>query len=288
MTESRRPRGKDVADWVKDHTGRAALALARHPVPDAAIHDARKRIKRARAGLRLVRGTLGRRRYRTENLRLRDAARPLSAVRDRKVLVEALDRVTRRALAADRAAIRRLREALVAGQARSRRAFTRDRSRARRVVAALRASRAQAADWPRAPWSALRKDLKRLYRAGRKAFAAARARRTVVALHEWRKQVKYLWHQLEIVRPLRPAAIGRLARRMHDLADRLGEDHDFALLARRVRTLSGAGAARARSRLLARIEARRRGLQSAALRLGGTLYAAPPREFVARLEARGR
>lgn len=288
MTRSRRPRAMDVADWVKDHTGRAAAALAQSPVPDAAIHDARKRIKRARAGLRLVRGTLGRKRYRKENLRLRDAARPLSAVRDRTVLVEALDRVSRRAPAADRAAIRRLRDALVAGQVRTRRDFAGDRATRRRVVAALRATGAQTAEWPEAPWGALRKDLLRLYQAGRASLAAARERRTVVALHEWRKQVKYLWHQLEIVRPLRPAAIGRLARRLHDLADRLGDDHDLALLARRVRSLTGAGAAQARPRLLARIEARRERLQSAALDLGRALYAASPKEFVARLEARGR
>ncbi|MBC8129586.1 MAG: CHAD domain-containing protein, partial [Rhizobiaceae bacterium] len=55
-----------------------------------AIHDARKRLKKLRGLLRLVRP--GHERfYRTENERLRDIARTLSAVRDRTALIESLD-----------------------------------------------------------------------------------------------------------------------------------------------------------------------------------------------------
>ena len=57
---------------------------------DRAVHDARKGLKKLRACLRLVRPEAGERIYREENRRYRDAARPLTEVRDAKILVESL------------------------------------------------------------------------------------------------------------------------------------------------------------------------------------------------------
>ena len=72
------------------------------PPADARIHDARKRIKRARAALRLLRDALGESVYQRENAALRDAARPLSEVRDAKILIDALDELARRQPQLDR------------------------------------------------------------------------------------------------------------------------------------------------------------------------------------------
>ena len=48
--------------------------------------------------------------------------------------------------------------------------------------------------------------------------------------HEWRKQVKNLWHQLEILEPIWPEVMKKLADECHELADALGQDHDLAVL----------------------------------------------------------
>jgi CHAD domain len=63
---------------------------------DENIHDARKRVKQARATLRLLRKALSRAEYRREDQMLRDAAQPLGAARDAKILVEALDGLQQR------------------------------------------------------------------------------------------------------------------------------------------------------------------------------------------------
>jgi hypothetical protein len=60
------------------------------PLHDGAVHKARKALKRARAMLRLMRGEIGDRGYRRANLRLRDAARPLSRLRDAVVLLDVI------------------------------------------------------------------------------------------------------------------------------------------------------------------------------------------------------
>jgi hypothetical protein len=56
-----------------------------------AVPEVRKCFKRVRAALRLVRAELGDDVYREENWCFRDAARPLSKVRDADVLVETVD-----------------------------------------------------------------------------------------------------------------------------------------------------------------------------------------------------
>ena len=56
---------------------------------DTAVHKARKRIREVRALLRLMRAPMGEKAFKRENRALRDACRPLSAVRDATALIEA-------------------------------------------------------------------------------------------------------------------------------------------------------------------------------------------------------
>src|SRR5919106_3312410 len=58
--------------------------------PDAAVHEARKDLKKLRSVLRLVRHEVGDDLYRRENARFRDAGRALSGARDAQVKLETL------------------------------------------------------------------------------------------------------------------------------------------------------------------------------------------------------
>src|SRR5262249_22992681 len=58
---------------------------------DGAVHEVRKCFKRVRAVLRLVRPELGEGVYKAENSCFRDAARPLTEVRDAKIFIETVD-----------------------------------------------------------------------------------------------------------------------------------------------------------------------------------------------------
>src|SRR5436190_20379458 len=71
--------------------GLEELTGARPEPRDEALHEARKCFKKVRAMLRLVRPKIGTKMYRGENLCIRDAARPLTEVRDAKILIETLD-----------------------------------------------------------------------------------------------------------------------------------------------------------------------------------------------------
>jgi CHAD domain-containing protein len=263
----------------------AVEALRGKGVSDDDIHTARKAVKKARATLRLIRGAISRAAYRRENAALRDASRPLSAIRDAKIMPDALDRLAklygpageksipvafRRALARERNKVQR--DTPKAQCAReSRDALVECRHRIARLKLNARG------------WPSLGPDLERVYRSARKAMNDAERHPTTGSLHEWRKQSKYLWHQLQTLSPLSSGAIGELADQAHKLADYLGDDHDLAMLREKIiahpKSFPGAGGAGA---LLALIERCQRQLRGKAFVIGRRIYAEKPASFASR------
>jgi hypothetical protein len=111
---------------------------------DEAVHQVRKDLKKARAALRLLRDAVGEAAYSRENIELRDAARPLSALRDAVVGLElARELIAKEKSPARRAMLQELRRKLHADRLQSRegrdarrdRAGARARRAARRVLA---------------------------------------------------------------------------------------------------------------------------------------------------------
>jgi len=139
-------------------------------------------------------------------------------------------------------------------------------------LARLRLLRAQLADGGEEP---LVEGFVRIYRRGRKGCAGARHTPSDERLHGWRRHVKRYWHALEVLAPGRPRVIHALTREAHALADLLGEDHDLAMLAARLKSERLAWAVR--RRLSGAIAARRTRIQAETLESGARLYAARPR-----------
>src|SRR5581483_9229959 len=132
-------------------------------------------------------------------------------------------------------------------------------------------------------WSVLGEGLKRIYGRGRNELTHVRMKRSDERLHEWRKQVKYLMHQLQLLKPLWPGLIGELADQGHQLADYLGDDHDLAVLRGKIlekRELFEESSTR--SALLALIDRSRTELQDKAIVLGERLYEEKPAAFAER------
>jgi len=253
---------------------------SRGGISDGAIHAARKDIKRARASLRLLRPLIGEQRYKSQNARLRDAGRPLSRIRDAKVLLDtAMDAwhssgKKRDPLLGDLVALLR------AERVKVRKDASAESARIHESLGKLAISERSSAHWALdRPGKALPASLRRLYRKGKKSLAEAGASASDEALHEARKQAKYLALALEALQAVHPGGARRAIKRGKDIGDELGLDHDLALLRAKLAELSS-GSACGEDGAAKRMDKRRRRLQREALQTGHRLYAKKPRKFV--------
>lgn len=281
------PGANGVRRTLCEHVRNALHALAQRQSPaDEAIHEARKALKRARANLRLLHGALSDAAYRRDDDALRDAARPLSRVRDARVLIDTLDRLIARF--GERVTclpLERFRQLLSEERAQVRSEVLGRDNGISIVRASLRANlrRAERLGLNGDGWDALGPSLKHIYANGRRGYQRALDKPTTEALHGWRKHVKYLWHALQSLRPLWPGVVGELAGQAHRLSEHLGDDHDLSVLREKfLETPSAMPDAAAASALVALIERRRAELQDAAFALGVRLYEEKPKDFETR------
>src|SRR6266496_1155676 len=251
---------------------------------DEAIHEARVCIKRIRSLLRFMRESLGDETYDAENTTYRDAARLLSKVRDSAAMLEIVDKLIQHfsdqlsndAFAGVRAPLLHSKKS---GQQDRKSAMT-------KVARSLRQARERVQNWPEVdPQQALAKGLKRVFKQGRATFASAYDQPSVETFHEWRKQVKHLLYQTQVLRPLWLPVMEALAAELKTLGKYLNEDHDLAILREKVlEQLDEADNRTEIEALVALLDQRRKELQLIARILGTRIYAEKPRAFVIRAE----
>jgi len=250
-----------------------ALAAIRAADAESAgemVHAVRRRIKAVRALLRLVRPAFAG--FEAENAALRDIGRLLAPARDSRILADTLDDLAARANPPlDAPALARLRRRLT-------RPAAADQALPE-CEAALVAARVRAVGWSLGAdgWDALGEGFAATLRAARRAM---RESGDPHASHEWRKQVKYHWQHMRLLRDVaRKPAARRIALAMR-LSDRLGDRHDLDLF---VETLAAARSRNAAAdRLAALAQQRIPRLESKARDIGEALFAAKPRKLAAR------
>ena len=262
----------------------------RHDATEAeAVHEIRKGFKKVRAALRLVRVELGNDVYHEENVCFRDAARPLTEVRDAEMLVETLDKLHQQfADTIEEGKFAKVHDTLCANQQLVTRrvleeghAFAAVKEVATRAISRL-------AEWSidRDGWEALENGVRRVYRTGHRALSLATENPSVANLHEWRKQSKYLWHLLQLLEPAWMGHEKELANQVHQLSRLLGEDHDLAVLRQ---TLAADpltyGGHRLLKELFVFIDRSRGEFQRQAFALGRQLYKDSPKVFSSRIES---
>jgi CHAD domain-containing protein len=277
-----------VRRMLCDQIDQATALLRGRKITDGDIHSARKTLKKARATLRLMRPAIPERVFKRENVALRDVARPLSAARDAKVLLDSLNRLAKSYGGPAEQSIPAVFRRKLALEQKARTSSVKGRqSKRATLIRSLRAShrRILTARVRANEWNEIGVGLASVYRSGRKAMKQARKTQTPECLHEWRKQAKYLWHQLQLLEPISPGPIGSLGDQMHKLSDYLGDDHDLAVLREQVTSHAeefpppGGPAA-----LLALIDRCQDRLRARAFFAGRRIYDDAPAAFTRRFE----
>ena len=176
------------------------------------VHETRKRLKEIRAVLRLGRFGLDGD-FSGLNIALRDTARKLASAREADALVAMAGSL--RGMTKDRL---------------ERRALTRVARLIDRPVEDVDltdlAARLPAITFTAHGTRWFERGLRRTYRSGRSAFREARAAPNAAAIHEWRKRVKDLWYEAQIVAPAWPEVLNARVEMLHDLSRLLGDHHD--------------------------------------------------------------
>jgi CHAD domain-containing protein len=268
--------------------GELEEAIASLSVSDPArrpesVHDARKRIKKARSALRMVRSSLGKRTARELNDELRAIAASLSDRRDADVLVETLDALHERFAGQVPATTFEALRTRLADQAAG---GGEDETSAQVQRLQQVRGRLGAADLDRVRWSSVGTGVDRAYRRGRKGYRAA-ARARTEELHQWRKRAKDLWYQHRLIERASPEVIKAYAKDAHELSDLLGDDHDLAVLRATIvhQDPPAATAPVDLDPVVDLIDARRGELQAEARRVARRLYAESPKAFSKRTRA---
>jgi excisionase family DNA binding protein len=255
---------------------------------DEGIHEARKDCKRVRAALRLLRDEIGDPLYHQENIRFRDAARGLSTARDSWVLIDSLDKVILdHASGLPNGAFEGIRNNLLSHYEDTLAGEGAEAGQLQAILATLRAATVsiEHLSIQRDDFSTIRGGLRRVYRNGRRAMDQAYAHQDPAIFHEWRKQVKYLWHQVEILVDLWPNLLIPLGVELHTLSDYLGCDHDLVVLRQWALGHPQDFADKGELMLLVTlIDQHRLALEALARPLGERLYFDTPASFTRRLE----
>jgi CHAD domain-containing protein len=266
--------GAEVRHVIDRQLEGALTALRTRPADAAPVHDARKRIKKVRAVVKLLREGLGRH-YRLENDCLREAGRRLARLRDTDAIPAAL------------AALRKKHAAITASDVHAiAHGLTLERRQAWADVGSVvvQAARTIGQINERLPRRAERAGSRaviadgvvRGYRRAQEAFEALTIDAASDAFHAWRRRVKEHWYHVRLLEPWHAPFIRR-ARQLWTLESLLGDDHDLAVLATMlVGHPKRFGGEMPSAVVLGCIQQEQRKMRTRACKLGKRLFAGKP------------
>ena len=301
------PLARGITRIARERIERVIESLAEKPHPGAeSIHSARKDLKSMRALLRLASGSIPNETRRAENLLFRDIGRSLSPLRDSHALVEALRNFAKskpRGGSNNSRASREMRSDFINTVCRriEQEAVNKlSEDTLRQLKEALQGAARNAAHWfdglsfePGNEWEVfVGCGLRRTYRRGKNIVAQleslGRENAADETWHELRKCSKALGYQLRLLRQLWPELLETLLAQIDQLSEKLGDDHDLAVLRGRLlsepynanETQEGA---EIRRDFIGSLDRRRRKLHVETYQIARRIYAEKPRQFASRI-----
>jgi CHAD domain-containing protein len=252
--------------------------------PVEAVHEYRKSIRRARALASLLRPAIGKTAHRGLAEGLKAAFRETSSLRDADVLLETLEGLPPdEAIAAERETVGKLLEEEIAAAkdtAATEEILQRGLPHLKSLPAALEVI--LPADYS---IRELGRGLERSARRVAEDLDTARTSGDETDFHEWRKSVKELRYQVELLAYGGSRAIKAREKTLGELAKELGHVTDLAVLRRELSSRQGNGRMPATPALLGTLEARAAESRGTLLERGATLFGEKPAPWARRVLA---
>ncbi len=202
--------------------------------PHFTVHQVRKRCKKLRGLTRLVGPALGKK-YKTGNDAFRDAAEPLSRMRDASTIIGTFDSVINHFESRSQPeSFDSIRNGL-----QKRLAEITDNEIKHRFADVRKAfveSLDEVEQWKLATsgFKAIDDGVLKTHRRAQLCLAEVLDEPKIEALHQLRKHVKYHWYHARLLRGIWPAMMHHYAVTLKDLGEALGDDHDLAVLGKTV------------------------------------------------------
>lgn len=260
-------------------TCREALQDQSHP--HTAIHKAKKEFKKLRAICRMVRDEIGKDPYRVANYFFRDTARKLSDARDASAMLETLyDLEQKLTDKAHKALLKKIKSHLGSKKAALTRIQINQQQLLQEVLEDLKEAEQYFSVWSfqNQDFSIFHSSIERVYQRCRKGLRNAYKEGTPEAFHEWRKRVKYLRYQMDVLTPVWPKPMAVLDEELHTLTDYLGDDHDLTVLQEYIEQMQTISS-HDQENLFEPIATMKKGLQKLAEPLGHKLFYLKPSHF---------
>jgi len=254
---------------------------------DNTIFELRRSVKKLRAVLRVTRPVLGKKAFRELNRLMGDFSRQLGRPRDSAVLIETFDSLLEHFQPYPSVSgVAPARYALCCRHQAQLEDFV--RSRDTQFLASgfsVIEERVRNLDLQRLTRQVLLSGILKTYRRCRSRLQSLHDVPSTDNSHELRRQVKYAWNQLKLVRKWGPDTFRPVIADLQRLGGLLGRDSNLALLVETLQQHPEICCTRIRTEfIVALAEARRTALLSASLRLADRIFAATPQEFGLRLE----
>lgn len=255
---------------------------------EAAVHNARRALKRLRALLRLVRPALSEAEYRRQSQRFAGIGRQLSGERDRHVMRQTLKKLTAETQGVSEEFTAAFEAALAQAPAASGRSGGDARASAARALVSARKSLGGVLEQLDA--QQVFEGMKAVYRRGRRLHRRCHAPAdgqvaTGEDFHALRKAVQQHWRHMQLLSRSWPDALGARAAEAKALSQILGEDHDLHVLSTFLSAHADALPQEARAALLAAAARAQTALRERARLHADRLFAERARDLTDRLRA---
>ncbi len=251
------------------------------------VHETRRSIKRIRAILRMIRDETGYSNYHRENVFYRDLSRRMSPLRDHHVLLRTLQDFGHKSPETfsekETSVIIQVLEHRIREEEER---FMDLHGGFDRMLEDIEEAGTRVEEYCRLRdgFVSVRKGIRRIYGRGSRDLGLIRDTSSETNFHEYRKNTKYLHHQMELVSPVFPKLIKAYGRTIDKHAELLGDARDYGRLESFI--LEGGGWMKpnaARRRMAHELGSRKQELMEIIYVQAGRIYAEKPSDFITRL-----
>ena len=279
--------GINFSRLISYYVREALKQLAANPCRESGIHEARLLFKRSRSLIRMAGIGLQKNDFRRLDRFFRDQGRVLGEIRDVKVITQVLRPAMKEIPEGDEHTLLTRFHASLMDLRKSQQWDQQEAVAKREVIHRLTRMQEEVASWKPLEDSpaVFLTGVRILFGACRKRCKALEKASNDQTFHQWRKEIKFLSYQVELLEGLWPVRLNAWIMDLKTLSQGLGRHHDLVLLETALKSFAGPGFEPLFSLTLEKITAEKGRIERETISLGKKFFSMKGSCFYRQLEA---